>query len=261
MTDDVELTLGVRHDHYDDVGSTTNPRVGLVWSFNTNGDLKLLYGSAFRAPNFEELYNANNPAVIGNSSLRPEEVETYEASISYRFPHNIRTTVTYFHNEIEDQIVLNPATARFENLGGTDTDGMEAEIKIKLKRHSAYANYSYQHSVDNQTNKRIPFTAMHRGNVGFNVAINPYTNLNANLGIVGERRRELGDNRNELPSYVLVDAALVASDLVKNATFTLSAHNLLDKKYQDPSAAADNLPGDLPRDGRQVMVQASYYFE
>ena len=36
---------------------------------------------------------------------------------------------------------------------------------------------------------------------------------------------------------------------------------ILDKKYQDPSAAADQLPGDYPRDGRQVMVQAGYYFD
>jgi len=261
IREDLTLTLGVRHDNYDDVGSTTNPRVGLVWGFDTNGELKLLYGSAFRAPNFEELYNDNNPAVIGNPSLQPEEVKTYEASISYRFPYNISTTVTYFRNEIEEQIVLNPVTTQFENLGGTDTDGMEAEIKIKLKSHYAYANYSYQHSVDINNGRRIPFTAMHRGNLGLNAAVTPYINFNANLGLVGERRRESGDNRNELPSYVLLDAALVASDLIKNATFKLSGHNLLDKKYQDPSAAADQLPGDYPRDERQIMVEASYYFE
>jgi len=265
MSKDVELTFGVRHDDYDDVGSTTNPRVGLVWAFNANGELKLLYGSAFRAPNFEELYNDNNPVVIGNPNLKPEEVATYEASISYRFPNNISTTLTYFHNEIEEQIVLNSGSNMFENRGGTDTDGIEAEVKIKKRRHYAYANYSYQHSVDKRTDDRIPFTAMHRGNIGFNAVINPYVNFNVNLGLVGERRREKSDSRNDLPSYALLDAALVISDVIKNASFKISAHNLLDKNYQDPTPdpalALDPLPGDFPRDGRQVMVEASYYFE
>ena len=261
ISEDVMLTFGLRHDNYDDVGSTTNPRLGMVWSFNPDGELKLLYGTAFRAPNFEELYNDNNPAVVGNPNLEPEEVATYEASVSYRFPKNISTTVTYFHNEIEEQIALDSVTAKFENRGGTDTDGIEAEIKIKQRRHYAYANYSYQHSVDKKTDKRIPFTAMHRGNIGFNAAINSYVNFNANLGLVGERRREDGDSRKKLPSYALLDAALIFSDVIKNASLTISGHNLLDKDYQDPSSSAALLPGDYPRDGRQIMVAASYYFE
>ena len=44
------LTAGVRHDHYSTFGGTTNPRAGLIstWDKTT---VKLLYGQAFRAPN------------------------------------------------------------------------------------------------------------------------------------------------------------------------------------------------------------------
>lgn len=257
----IDLTLGIRHDNYDDIGSTTNPRVGLVWGFNPNGNFKLLYGSAFRAPNFEELYNANNPAVIGNPNLRPEEIETYEASINYRFPSNVSTVLTYFRNTLKKQIILNPSSTMFENKGATDTNGIEAEIKFERQQHYAYANYSYQHSTDRSTGTRVPFTAMHRGNIGVNIAITPYINLNANLNLVGKRPRESGDPRSDLPSYSLLDTTLLISNHTKDTSLRISAHNLLDKHYQDPAAAEAQLPGDFPRDGRQIMVELSHHFQ
>ncbi|MCX7633405.1 MAG: TonB-dependent receptor, partial [Turneriella sp.] len=58
----VALTAGVRYDYYSDFGSTINPKGGLViTAFDSKkwGELiiKLLYGQAFRAPTFQELYD------------------------------------------------------------------------------------------------------------------------------------------------------------------------------------------------------------
>jgi iron complex outermembrane receptor protein len=69
ILDNLSLTTGIRYDHYDDVGSSTNPRIGLVWEVVKNVDLKLLYGEAFRIPTFDELYSINNPASVGNPDL------------------------------------------------------------------------------------------------------------------------------------------------------------------------------------------------
>ena len=73
ITDGISITLGIRHDHYSDFEGTTNPRIGIVWDFLDNATLKLLYGQAFRAPNFLELYTRNNPALLGNPNLEPED--------------------------------------------------------------------------------------------------------------------------------------------------------------------------------------------
>ncbi len=85
IMENLNLTAGVRYDYYDDFGSTTNPRVGLVWNFLKDADLKLLYGQAFRAPNFVELYAVNNPVLHSNPDLKPETIRTYEAALGYRF--------------------------------------------------------------------------------------------------------------------------------------------------------------------------------
>ena len=52
ISDSIIITAGVRFDRYSDAGNTANPRLAVVWSVADNLDLKLLYGSAFRAPSF-----------------------------------------------------------------------------------------------------------------------------------------------------------------------------------------------------------------
>ena len=81
---DWELTSGIRYDHYSDFGSTTNPRLALVWATRYNLTSKLLYGRAFRTPSFGELYFINNPATIGNEALNPEVLDMVELAFDYR---------------------------------------------------------------------------------------------------------------------------------------------------------------------------------
>ena len=78
LADHWQLTAGLRYDHYSDFGGTFNPRVALVWDINEQLTSKLLYGKAFRAPNFAEQFTQNNPVVLGNRNLKPETINTYE---------------------------------------------------------------------------------------------------------------------------------------------------------------------------------------
>jgi len=55
----------------------------LTWEFIKGYDLKLLYGRAFRAPSFLELYDPG----FGNPDLEPEEVDTYQVSLGAQFTH------------------------------------------------------------------------------------------------------------------------------------------------------------------------------
>ena len=53
---DLILNAGVRYDLYSTFGGTINPRAGLIYMPTETTDFKLLYGTAFRAPNAYELY-------------------------------------------------------------------------------------------------------------------------------------------------------------------------------------------------------------
>lgn len=74
----LKAVVGVRNDHYSDFGSSTNPRASIVWETSWRGTFKAIYGEAFRAPSYLELYDQNNPVDAGNPDLDPEKVKTTE---------------------------------------------------------------------------------------------------------------------------------------------------------------------------------------
>ncbi len=129
VTDRSSLTAGVRHDHYSDFGGTTNPRVGYVWEFMAETSLKLLYGSAFRAPSFSELYHQNNPTVNGNPDLKPEKIDTWEIGLERGFLDKHVARINYFNNRIEDLIILSSDTLAYENIGNVEVKGVEFEVE------------------------------------------------------------------------------------------------------------------------------------
>ncbi|MDH3282892.1 MAG: TonB-dependent receptor, partial [Gammaproteobacteria bacterium] len=54
----VSLNAGLRYDAHSEYESTTNPRLGLIYHATPKTVVKLLYGTAFRAPNaYEQYYN------------------------------------------------------------------------------------------------------------------------------------------------------------------------------------------------------------
>lgn len=69
----VNLTAAIRHSHYSDFGSTTNPMLGIVYTPFREAELKATYGKSFRAPTLFEIYDP-----IG-AVLLPSDLFTGEA--------------------------------------------------------------------------------------------------------------------------------------------------------------------------------------
>src|SRR3989339_1316782 len=174
ITDTINLTLGARHDHYSDFGGATSPRSGLTWSFMKDASLKLLYGEAFRAPNFVEMFTTNQPAIRGNEDLDPETIRTYEVGVRYRFNKYVTSGINYFFNDIKDLIVLSTVeyaqdTSRYENFGDAHVHGVEMETKLDIaKDNYIFMNYTFQNPDDDDGND-LPFVAQHYGNFGVNI--------------------------------------------------------------------------------------------
>ena len=101
ITDDLRLTTGARYDRYSDFGSELSPRVGLTWEFIKGYDLKLLYGHAFRAPSFIEIFIR-----LPGSELDPETINTYEISLGADFTSSFSSRGTFYYRVVEDQIFI-----------------------------------------------------------------------------------------------------------------------------------------------------------
>ncbi len=262
VTDTLNITMGLRHDQYSDFGGAISPRAGLAWSFMENASLKLLYGEAFRAPNFFEMYIANQPVLRGNEALDPETISTYEVGLSYRFNKYVTSSLNYFYNDVQDLIVLRPiantTTFRYENFTDAHIQGVEMETKVDIaKGNYVFMNYTFQNPEDNHGND-MPFVAQHKGNIGVNVHYWKYMNTNISSFISGKRSREEGDGRNDLPAYSLLNLSVIGKEFFKTMEVQGTVFNLLDKDYSDPGPLS--LSDDIPRPGRAYFVGFSYQF-
>ncbi len=252
LTDTVNLTLGIRHDNYDDFGGTTNPRLGFVWKLTEESNLKILYGSAFRAPNFRELYDRNNSSTVGNPDLDPETINSYEISADYKF-ESLYLNAGLFRNEIEDIIVEGPRPAPndpspFINVSGeTIIQGVELETKYLLNDRSyTFANYSYQESEDINGGE-LPDIPAHKGNMGINWGIREMYDLTPTLSIMGPRKRAEGDTRDDLDGFLLLNLNLNIREPLPGLVISLSIINLLDEEYAEPGTPTN--PDDYPQPG------------
>jgi outer membrane receptor protein involved in Fe transport len=96
----LDLSAAIRHEHYSDFGSTTNPKVGLVWEPVTGLRLRGSYGTSFRAPSLvdlgapysivnTQLPNGNggySPVIYlggGNSGLKPERAKSWSFGVVF----------------------------------------------------------------------------------------------------------------------------------------------------------------------------------
>ena len=263
ITEKLNVTLGVRHDDYSDFGGTTNPRVGIVWKNSEALSFKILFGKAFRAPNFRELYDRNNTSTVGNPELDPEKITTYELGVSYD-KEKVRASAACFSNEIKNTIVegAKPSPtdpSPFVNLSGTTkVRGLELEGRYLLSQDNyLYANYSYQHTKDASGNS-LHDVPQHKGNLGGNFRMGEYLNSNTNLFISGKRPRAPGDGREAIGSYVLVNTTLIANNFSDSWELSFSVYNLLDRNYDEPGPTL--IPDDYPQAGRSYWLKAAYSF-
>ncbi len=149
------LVAGIRYDDYNDVGGSANPRIGLLIAPDKHFYFKGLFGTAFRAPSFVELYSKNNSYVVGNTEIEAENVRTIEFVGGYRINKDFDANLTYFNTKITDniQLVPDPRSAlvqnRYVNAGDIETSGIEAELRYNFKT-SAFlsASFTYQDVLD-----------------------------------------------------------------------------------------------------------------
>ncbi len=264
ITKALSLILGVRHDYFDTFGDTTNPRMGIVWAFSKQASFKLLYGQAFRAPSYNELYMANNPAIIGNPKLKPEKIETTEGGISFNIKKAF-VNFDIFYSKFKDLIVPSNRQNQIgafaiENSGRAKAYGAELSFAYKWNNQLTFkANYSYQYSKDETFGGRFPFTPSQMGNIIVDVNLPYNVHVNTRLFLCGKRYRKPDDPRKPDPSYALIDFSLLKKNFFsKNIWIQCMVHNLLNKKYTD--TAPLDIPEDFPRPGRTVFLEFGYKF-
>lgn len=262
---DWSLTGGLRYDHYSDFGSTTNPRLALVWQARYNLTTKLLYGRAFRAPAFAELYNINNPVALGNPNLKPETIDTLELAFDYQATGDVTTRFNVFRYVMRDMIRFagtpppGGGSKTAQNSGGQDGYGLEWELRWNVNRTlDVKGNYAWQHSTDALTERTAAGAPRQQLYAQADWRFLPGWQWNAQVKRIMDRARAPDDGRPAVPDYTTVNMTLRRADVWRDLDVALLAHNLLNADAREPSPAPGFIRYDLPLPGRSVYLEFRY---
>ncbi|WP_269531416.1 TonB-dependent receptor [Chitinimonas sp. BJYL2] len=145
----LEIQAALRADHYEKVGNSVNPKLGLRWQPNQKVLVRASAGTGFRAPTFSELYRpasyGTSPAFLydavydsfdqypteklSNPNLKPEKSKQFSAGIVLEPTRNGSVSLDYWRIEKTDVI--------------SDLSG-----KIILENADRYANYIKRDPID-----------------------------------------------------------------------------------------------------------------
>jgi len=133
----LDLSMSIRYDHYDDVGNTTNPKIGLTWYPLDYLRIRGNWGTSFHAPSLADTEGAvdtraavqNNsgarlpdspisdffrPTIRiagGNPNLQPEEADTWSLGFDWT-PAGVldgfSASVTYYNIKFTKAISISP---------------------------------------------------------------------------------------------------------------------------------------------------------
>lgn len=244
-----------------------SPRLALILKPSEEGTLKLLGGTAFRAPSIYELtYWDGGLTQIQSPELTPERVYTGELEYSHRLPERFVATGAIYLNRVSDvvtQIGEGDETDPLRYINREDAvlaAGIELELRRELRRGTMGAlQYTAQRvrAGDLADGPRVPGSPEHT--IGLKL-VTPIVSRVAVLGTrlawdIGRRDRDL----RWAGAVVLWDAAITGDIPQTGFSYAVRAMNLLDWHYELPVGAEIEDP-TLRQPGRTLLLDLSYVF-
>ena len=249
------FSAGLRYDHYATFGGSANPRVALIYSPRDGTSIKFLYGQAFRAPSQYELFLADF------AHLGPESIKTSEVVIEHYFARHLRVNASAFYNAISQLIVQVQEPDRgllSVNQGDVHNKGLEFELAGKWPSGwEGRLAYSIQNSRNENANDPVNNYPKHLPKINLVAPLVAKKVFASFEGQYVSKRRTFSNA--EVGGYFVANATLFAPNIIRGLDLSLSAYNLLDRRYADPGS-----PGltetAVPQDGRTLQVKLTYRF-
>lgn len=256
------LNAGLRHDHYESFGGTTNPRLALIYSPLRKTTFKLIYGRAFRAPNNYELYYHDGISQESNPYLLPEKIQTTEFVWEQDLGAAFRLSAAGFQNRITD--LINEEEDRKNGLifyGNTEKVRSRG-IELGLAGKTRYAiegqiSYTFQRTDDSATHQLLTNSPQQLAKM--NVAC-PLLHRNLSLGgelqYVDLREAEPGLS---VKGYTLFNLTISSREFAGGFRLSGSVYNLFNRKYSDP-VGGEIVEPVLQQNGRDFRVKITRTF-
>ena len=242
-----DLTLAARRDHNQQFGGYSTGSV--AWGYRIAPDLRLMasWGSAFKAPTFNELYF---PFGFGNPNLEPEESDSIELGLAGQHA-GVDWSLNAYETQIDQLITFDSTTFAPANIAKTRIRGAEAVLGTTLGGWNLAINLT---ALDPENRgeganrgNQLPRRAKLMGRIDADRALGRWR-LGASLYGEGKRYDDLANNQS-MGGFVTLDMRL-AFAIDDDWTVEGKLANLLDKDYQTARLYRE--------DGRNALLSVRY---
>ena len=147
ITEDLHVTAAIRGDDHSTFGSEASQRVTLSggWS-DGRGRVHGSYGTAFRAPNFNELYFPFS----GDPNLLPETTEGFDVGVQQRIGGSgVTVDLTWFDIDFDQLIEFDLTSFTFGNVAQASSTGAEFTLRY---RPSISTSLEFSHTYNRTEN-------------------------------------------------------------------------------------------------------------
>jgi outer membrane receptor for ferrienterochelin and colicins len=258
VTNRLHLNAGVRYDKYGNFDPSLSPRAALIYNPCEQSTVKLIYGTAFRDPNFLEL---SDPRF---QDIKPEKINSYEIVYEQEINRNLRSSISGYYNRMDNLIDFHNGT--FTNF---DAETLGTELALNGKWQNGIqtrVSYTLQHTENRDSDAGLIDSPTHM--VKFNASVPVWKDkIFAGLEVqyTSSRHTVFTDltgntvSASDAPGYTVVNFTLFSQNLVKNLEASASVYNLLDTSYFDPSSRFHQ-QNVIRQDGRTFRLKLTYKF-
>lgn len=237
MFGDHDLQLSLRRDDNEQFGNRNTGGAGWGYALGEGLRLTASYGTAFKAPTFNELYFPG----FGNPNLRPEESRSFELGLSGKANWG-NWSLNAYETRIDDLIAFDASTFAPANIDQARIRGLEAVLGSRLGNWDLNANLTLldpeNRSGGANDGNVLPRRARQSLRLDAERDFGRYR-LGATLLAAGKRYDDLANTR-ELGGYSTIDLRAEYA-LTEDWRVQARVENLLDKDYE--TAAFFNQPG------------------
>lgn len=254
------LNIGIRRDRYEQFDAPVMPRLAWIVTPDANTTVKVLFGTAFRAPNAYENWYEYWP-YKANPGLQPERITTVEAVFERAVGRRVRVSANLFRYWVSDLITQQVDTDDllvYENAGDVQATGVEFEAEGKWPGGvGARVSLAAQRADEVEHGATLDNAPARVAQAAFTFPVAGERVVGAvDVQAVGSRLSKSGRT---VGGYVVPNLTVLAPRVLGHLDVSVSIHNLFDRRYADP--AADELPVDVvTRDGRTVRVRCTWRF-
>lgn len=265
------VVAGVRVNRNSIYGTKATPSLGLV--FNPTGDvaIKLLYGQAFRNPNFFEKYVATFNVLYGDENLQPEKINSLEVGMDWFVTSSNNLRVNLFSTSSSDLIARvnippgplgNTAVApQYANADGQKIQGLEIENKGSISRSLSYfLNASFLKGSEKRDDTDIQYIPKILANAGVTAHFGAPWTVATYFQYVGSKEGKLNTGApNTVGGYSLVHVNLEYRP-TPSLRLGLAVRNALDKAWSYPEYIRARVPSTPGGPDRAITAKVAWHF-